>query len=132
MLYLSLREVFIRNIAGSHDQIIPAGTPTFVCPPLHKAANASGCVPCDEKGNVLQPGAPVPSPKVSAPSPEPEVTGYTIEDVKSVVEQLIATNNKTDFNATTGKPKVAPVAKLLGHKPSVEEIDQAWDLVEAG
>ena len=132
MLYISLREVFIRNESGTHDQRIPASVPTYVAPKLYDAANAAGCVPCDKEGNVVQPGSEVPSTEVEVPSTKDEVTGYTIEDVKGVVEQLIATNNKADFNATTGKPKVAPVAKLLGHKPTVAEIDAAWAMVEAG
>ena len=121
MLYLSLREVFIRNLSGTHDQIIPAGTPTLVIPALYDAANAAGCAPCDEAGNVVQPG--VPSPEVEPP--------YTILDITAVIEQLIARNYKDDFNSATGRPKVQPVAKLLGHKPTAEEIATAWELVEA-
>jgi len=138
MLYLSLREVFIRNLSGTHDQIIPAGTPTLVIPALYDAANAAGCAPCDEAGHVIQPGVPSPevvAPEVEVPGPEVEVEGaeppYTILDITAVIEQLIARNYKDDFNSATGRPKVQPVAKLLGHKPTAEEIATAWELVEA-
>jgi hypothetical protein len=132
MLYLSLREVLIRNASGTHDQIVPADEPTFVIPLLHDAANAAGCVPCDEDGNVVRPGKT--PDKAGAPAPAAEtadvgVIGYTIEDVVAAVEGVIAQNNKTDFGVT-GRPKVGPVAKLLGHKPSADEIDQAWNLVQ--
>ena len=134
MLYLSLREVFIRNIPGTHDQIVPANVPTLVIPVLYDAANAAGCVPCDEKGVVLQLGE-VPSPEIVVPSPAVEVEEveplYTILDITGVIEQLIARNNTDDFNGATGRPKVAAVAKLLGHKPTADEIATAWELVEA-
>lgn len=132
MLYLSLREVFIRNIPGTHDQIVPANVPTLVIPKLYDAANAAGCVPCDESGVVLQLGE-VPSPEVVVPEPEVQVPGpeYTILEITGVIEQLIARNNTDDFNGATGRPKVAAVAKLLGHKPTADEIATAWELVEA-
>ena len=68
MYYLSLREVLIRNTPGTHDQIIPANVPTFVCPPLHDAANAAGCVPCEEDGSLVQPGASAPVTEPDKPS----------------------------------------------------------------
>ena len=134
MLYLSLREVLIRNASGTHDQLIPAGEPTLVIPLLYDAANAAGCVPCDEAGNVVQPGK---TPDKAGVQPEVEseeeasgVIGYTIGDVKAAVEAVIARNNKADFGAT-GRPKVGPVATILGHKPTADEITDAWNRVEA-
>jgi hypothetical protein len=136
MLYISLREVLIRNKRGTHDQIIPANTPTFVAPPLHEAAYAAGCAPCDAAGKVVQPGQDTQEdedPEVANYAhrvlhPEEDVPAYTTDDVKEAVEALIARNNKADFGVT-GRPKVGAVAKLLGHKPSADELDQAWNLV---
>ena len=132
MLYLSLREVLIRNESGTHDMIMPAGVPTYVSPILRAAAGGAGCVPCDEDGSISVPGKT--PDKAGAPAPAAEtadvgVIGYTIEDVVAAIEGVIAQNNKTDFGVT-GRPKVGPVAKLLGHKPSADEIDQAWNLVQ--
>ena len=133
MLYLSLREVLIRNESGTHDMIMPAGVPTFVSPVLQAAAGGAGCVPCDADGNIG--GLKNTPDKADAPAPVVEETaevgviGYTIEEVVAAVEGVIAKNNKADFGVS-GRPKVGPVAKLLGHKPSADEIDQAWNLVQ--
>ena len=139
MYYISLRDILIRNTSGTHDQTIPANVPTFVVPKLYDAANAAGCVPCDDKGTIVASGAaaaPVsPEPVIGTGQQEPvelePVIGYTISDVVEAVESVIAKNNKSDFGVT-GRPKVAPVAKYLGHKPTAEELDEAWELVETG
>ena len=139
MHYISLRQILIRNEAGTHDQIVPANAPTLVIPKLYDAANAAGCVPCDEQGTIKATGAaaPVsPAPVVGTgnleePEPKAPVVGYTQQDVVDAVEAVIANNNKSDFGVT-GRPKVAPVAKYLGHKPTAEELEAAWESVEAG
>ena len=130
--YLSLRDVLIRNVSGSHDQRVPANTPTPVVEVLHSAALAAGCVPCAEDG-ALGPEAAVPRTKAEVePDVKPDESdapAYTLDDVKGCIEELIARNTRTDFNAT-GRPKVNAVAKLLGFKPSADEINQAWERVE--
>jgi hypothetical protein len=99
---------------------------------LHSAALAAGCVPCAGDGAPGSPAA-VPSTKTEVESgvkaDESDAPAYTLDDVKGCIEELIARNTRTDFNAT-GRPKVNAVAKLLGFKPSADEINQAWELVE--
>lgn len=146
MFFLSLRNVMIRNATGTHDQRVRANTPTFVAVPLHDAAHAAGCVPCDEKGVVIQPDAPEarppvvqppvaaaptdglqadPAPAPESPAPAEEVVGYTEADLVSVMTDLVAANEKDNFSPN-GRPKVAAVAKLLGHKPTLGEVEAAW------
>lgn len=145
MFYLSLRTVLIRNASGTHDQQIERNTPTYVIPKLYDAANAAGCVPCDEKGNVIQPEDDAvvvaqPAPAAAAglevdPDPAPvaevETVSYTQDDVEMAVKALIARNNKSDFAPGTGRPKVAPVAEVLGSKPTLAEVEAAFQAVNA-
>lgn len=55
---------------------------------------------------------------VIKPYSEPEA----VEDIKHIFEQL----GEDDFTKQ-GRPKVAAVAKLLGHDVSAEELEEAWE-----
>lgn len=143
MYFLSLRKVFIRNEAGTHDMWVPANRPTFIVPKLHQAAMAVGCVQCDEKGVVHQPEEESHPPMVDTPAPvappvesnlevDPDegTVGYSQDDVVAAVEALIARNNKADFSPS-GRPKVGAVSAVVGSKISLQEIEAAWQEVDA-
>jgi len=123
MYFFSLREIRIRTATGSHDQIIPARKADFVLPLLHEAAIAAGCVPCDKDGKLLDGEAILP---VISPNPVSRTA-----EVEAAVEQVISVGNPSDFNAVTGKPKVAAVSKIVGSKITAVELDEAFNAVTA-
>ena len=130
----SLGEVTITTLLG-HTIHVPPDTPTYVPPEVMSVTRQFGCVPCNERGELVDPPAPPPpKPAVAVPQlsfSEREHPKLRQQAVIAAVTKIYRDNNPDDFTVANNTPKVRAVEKLVGFPLSGQELAVALEQYQA-
>lgn len=131
----SLRDVRVTTLVG-HVITVPANVPTFVPPPALTAAQALGCVTCDEHGKITVDGVPA----AAQLSDEDEIPFLAPEDrddpvkrkrvITKAVVKCFKKNDRTDFG-TNGCPKAGSITRMVGFQVTGTEIAEVVETLSA-
>lgn len=86
---------------------------------------SSGCVQCDEHGNILVHGIPLAVRRLgdAAPADEPQPTFDREAAIDAAVKSLIEGADPKNLNKVNGFPKVFAVRVIVGFQVSKDEVE---------
>ena len=122
MKMTSVRDITVSTKTG-HCIGFSAGVPTEVPEGVIAECAAKGCIPSEELEKVLTAVDPIKAPVVEDDGKEAKLV--------EVIEMMIARNAKGDFTADK-LPNTKVLSKETGFKVSVEERNEAWEIVQEG
>lgn len=118
-LLVTNRDVTLNTELG-HSVAFKKGIPTYVPPIIYARALAIGAVPEDGSLPELN--------EVKRPNAAPTDPSVKDSDIKRVLHDLIARNERGDFTAA-GLPAVDAVVRELGYRVSAREIAAVWQQI---
>jgi hypothetical protein len=88
-------------------------------------------VPAAEVAPVQEPEPQTEPEVVQEPAEKPQAATPRLEEIAEAIE-LLDDDDFVKTGARAGKPKVAPLASVLGYEVTADEVDAAFALKDAG
>lgn len=118
-LLVTNRDVTLTTTLG-HSIAFKKGVPVYVPPIIYAQALAIGAVPEDGSSPEMH--------EVKRPNAAPTDVAVKESDIKRVLHDLIARNERGDFTAA-GLPAVDAVVRELGYRVTAKEIAGVWQQI---
>lgn len=128
MLYISpiSQNFFSAHNAGS--MYIEANKPTEVPLSMIPDAISKGATPYEPVAEKPVVETPV-EVEVEIEEPVVEDDAPEVDDLQGAIADVMARNKEADFTGG-GRPRVAPLAELVGRPLTVKEVENAWNVYE--
>jgi hypothetical protein len=124
------QNIFSKGNAGS--MYIEAGAPTEVPQSMVSDALVRGCLMYEPEKQIEKPiEEEVQVTETETEAEEVvEVDEPEVDDLQGAIADVMARNKEADFTGA-GRPRVAPLAELVGRTLTVKEVEAAWATYES-